>query len=87
MTFSPEDIRLAVRDALYATPGVSRTEAGLKRALRTELGCDVPPADIAAACEFWKNLNPPQAHFQFDEAGGTKWWQLTSAGILAKERS
>lgn len=87
MKTTTEDIRLALRDALYATQGVPRTEAGLRRALRTELGFDVPPADITAACEFWKGLTLPQMDFRFDEAGSTKWWHLTSAGILAKERS
>lgn len=81
-----EQLRLAVRDALYARQGTALPARGIRRRVATELDFEPSLEDVEAACEFWLSKEPPQIRFDFDEAGATKWWRITAAGILAVER-
>jgi hypothetical protein len=83
-----EQLRLAVRDVLYARQGTALPAHGIRRRVATEIDfkCELP--DVEAALEFWRSFpTGPQVAFDFDEAGNTKWYRITAAGILAKERA
>jgi hypothetical protein len=80
-----ELLRRAVREALHLRQGTALTARGLRRRLVTELDFAPTEAEVEAACEFWRGLG--QVSFEHDEAGATRWWQITSAGTLACERS
>jgi hypothetical protein len=88
---TPEDnelLRLAVRDALYARQGTALPARGIRRRVATELDFEVTEAQVEAALDFWKSQPAaPQVLFDYDEAGSTKWWRITAAGVLAKERA
>lgn len=84
-TEDSELLRRSVRDLLHARNPAALPARGLRRRLLTELDFEPALEAVEAACEFWRDQG--QLAFDYDEAGGTKWWRITAAGILAVERS
>jgi hypothetical protein len=86
-TSDNEQLRLAVRDVLYNRQGTALPARGICRRVANELDFKCTLEEVEAALEFWKSQEHPQVLFDYDEAGATKWFRITAAGILSKERA
>lgn len=86
-SLSPEDLRWEVRAHLHSRPLASEDAATICRHLARK-GHNVTPADAEAALTFLAGLKEPQVKGEHRGLGGsTRYWQITSAGILAHERN
>lgn len=83
---SPEDIRFEVRRFLYGRPSASLDLAAIRHGMARQ-GYDIPESDLAAALLFLMGLTPAQVMGLTQELGGSKRYQITSAGVLAYERN
>ncbi len=54
--------------------------------VRTARGLETPAADVEAALVLLAGYNPPLVLAMFDPLGNTRYWQATTAGVLAYER-
>lgn len=81
-----EDLRFEVRRHLYGRPTAALDVAAIQHGLRRS-GIESAAEEITAALTFLAGLNPPQVVGAPSSLGGTKRWQITSAGTLAYERN
>lgn len=81
---SPEDIRHAVRDYLYARQGTAQPAPTIRRRLNREgVRCDNDAVELA--CAFLVGLE--QVDQSTNKLGSTKYYKISSKGILAHERN
>lgn len=79
------DARLAARRYLYMRPTVAQDAATVTHALRAK-GQDFDQAEIEVALHFWAGLVPAQISIvRRSPADPTKYFQITSAGVVAYE--
>jgi hypothetical protein len=79
-----EEVRFQVRTYLYERQAVAQSAGTIRRGLSTEF--DFSQKEVEAALFFLVGMTPPQVSFRNDDRGATKYWQITTVGILAHER-
>ncbi len=80
-----EECRREVRRYLSERQALAFPVEAIERKLRID-GDDFSLEEIKAGVEFLIALDPPQVKLREDGLGATRYYQATSAGVLAHER-
>lgn len=86
MSLTAEDLRFEARRFLYSRPTASLSLDTIRHGLARQ-GSNASPEELEAALVFLAGLEPSQVTITAQELGGSKRYQITSAGILAYERN
>lgn len=79
-----QDLRHVVLEAIALRHPTSLAVNAIWRRVKSQVDFEITEADVEAALEFLRGL--ALARFETDGLGSTKYWQSTSAGVLANER-
>ena len=80
-----EECRREVRRYLVARQHLAMPADAIRRKLRID-GDDFTEAEILAALTYLAQIDPPHVTILPDPDGASKYYQATSAGVLAHER-
>jgi hypothetical protein len=80
-----EECRREVRRYLAERQALAFPAIAIRRKLRHD-GDDFTDEEIVAALEYLVSLDSPHVRVRPDPDGATKYYQATSAGVLAHER-
>lgn len=79
------EARYAVRRYLYARPTLAQDAATITHGLRVK-GQNFDQSEIEVAMHFWAGCAPPQITIvRRSEADPSKYYQITTAGVVAHE--
>lgn len=79
-----EDLRHVILEIIALRHPTALTNAAILRRASPELDFKITGEDTDATLEFLRGLS--LARYESDGLGTTKYWQATSAGVLANER-
>jgi hypothetical protein len=79
-----ELLRHAVLEVLTTRHPAALPVGGIARRVRTQMDVDCTEEEVMGALELLKGMELVKS--QYDELGGSTWWQATPAGVLAVER-
>ncbi len=80
-----EDLRHAVLEFLTLRHPTASPARAIRRTIAREVDWNVAEEEVNAALELLEGLG--LVRHELDNLGATKYWQATSAGVLAQERN
>jgi hypothetical protein len=80
------ELRYLVRSYLAARASTALSAYAITLSLRLKVGDDLSEGDVLNQLMYWEGLQEPQIKELRQAHGSQKYYQITSAGVLAVER-